>query len=596
MAVFDRVQAALGRSKGNQDDTNEPAVAVSGGIPNDKEREAGLHPDDASTEAAPVKDAQHGVQTVEAVTIAWSKASLIAAFIIMWFIYLTNGFQSKITDSLTPYAMSDWETHSLIPVIGVVAQSMMAAVYIPLSKILDLWGRAEGFLLMVIFATIGMAMMAASQNLATYCAATVFWQVGWSGLIYSIDVMTADATQLKNRGLAYAFTSSPYMITAFAAPNAAQGFLDHVNWRWGFGCFSLVLPCIAVPMYLLIKWNLHKAKKQGIVERQRSGRTFLQNIWWGLIQFDALGVLLFATGLVVFLLPFSIASMAPNGWQSGYIIAMIIVGFIVLVLFGLNEAYLAPQPFFKYEFLTDRTVIGVCLLDFIYQIAYYCWASYFNSFLQVVNNLPVNEAGYVSNTFDIVSGVLLFIVGYLMRRTGKFKWLLVVGIPLYIFAQGLMIYFRRPGQSIGYLVMCEVFISIAGATFILCMQVGILAAVDHQHVATALAMLSVTGNIGGAVGGTISGTIWTNTFYKKLLDWLPESALPEADNIANVLEYQLMYETGTPEREAIQAAYGYGQARMLAAGTSIMVIAIASLFLIKNFDLRKIHQTKGTVF
>ena len=81
MAVFDRVQAALGRSKGNQDDTNEPAVAVSGGTPNDKEREAGLHPDDASTEAAPVKDAQHGVQTVEAVTLAWSKASLIAAFI-----------------------------------------------------------------------------------------------------------------------------------------------------------------------------------------------------------------------------------------------------------------------------------------------------------------------------------------------------------------------------------------------------------------------------------------------------------------------------------------------------------------------------------
>jgi NADH:ubiquinone oxidoreductase subunit 2 (subunit N) len=50
---------------------------------------------------------------------------------------------------------------------------MTAAVYIPLSKILDLWGRAEGFLLMVLFATIGMIMMAASQNLPTYCAAYV---------------------------------------------------------------------------------------------------------------------------------------------------------------------------------------------------------------------------------------------------------------------------------------------------------------------------------------------------------------------------------------------------------------------------------------
>jgi hypothetical protein len=229
-------------------------------------------------------------------------------------------------------------------------------------------------------------------------------------------------------------------------------------------------------------------------------------------------------------------------------------------------------------------------------IAYYCWNSYFTSFLQVVNNLPPSEAGYVSNTFEIVSGVLLFIVGYGMHKTGRFKWLLCVGIPLYIFAQGLMIHFRQPGQSIGYLVMCEVFISIAGATFILCMQVGILAAVEHQFVATALATLSVTGNIGAAVGGTISAAIWTNSFEKKLLEYLPASALENAALIAGDLDSQLAYEIGSPERLAIQKAYGWGQARMLGAGCGIMAISLISLFLIKNYDLRKIKQTKGTVF
>lgn len=308
------------------------------------------------------------------------------------------------------------------------------------------------------------------------------------------------------------------------------------------------------------------------------------------------GALLFAAGAVIFLLPFSIASMAPQGWDTPYIIAMIITGFVVLVIFGLYERFVAPKPFFKYQFLTDRTVVGVCWLDLIYMIGYYCWASYFNSFLQVVNNLAPAEAGYVANTFDIVSGFLLFIVGWGIRKTGRFKWLLCVGIPLYIFSQGLMIHFRRPGQSIGYLIMCEVFISIAGSVFILCMQIGILAAVDHQHVATALAVLSVTGNIGGALGSTISATIWTNTFYNKLLQWLPESALPEAENIAGIIEYQLAYPMGSPERLAIQRAYGYGQARMLAAGTSIMVLAFATIFLVRNYDLRKLRQTKGMIF
>jgi MFS family permease len=115
----------------------------------------------------------------------------------------------------------------------------------------------------------------------------VFWQVGWSGLTYSIDVITADSTQLKNRGLAYAFTSSPYMITAFAGPKSAEAFLlNGDQWRWGFGTFSIVLPVVALPLYALLRYNLQKAKKQGLLVRQPSGRSFLENIKWGLIEFD----------------------------------------------------------------------------------------------------------------------------------------------------------------------------------------------------------------------------------------------------------------------------------------------------------------------
>lgn len=50
---------------------------------------------------------------------------------------------------------------------------MTAATYIPLAKVLDLWGRAEGFLLMASFATLGMVLMAVSHNLPTFCAAYV---------------------------------------------------------------------------------------------------------------------------------------------------------------------------------------------------------------------------------------------------------------------------------------------------------------------------------------------------------------------------------------------------------------------------------------
>ncbi|OAA65336.1 Major facilitator superfamily domain, general substrate transporter [Niveomyces insectorum RCEF 264] len=547
-------------------------------------------------EDIPTEDAQRGVQEVEAVTLTWSKPSLIAVFILMFLLYFVNAFQASILYNLTPFVTSAFESHSLLTVIGIVSNAMTAAVFIPLAKMLDLWGRAEGFLLMIFFATLGLILMATSNSLSTYCAAQVFYSIGFGGMTYSIDVITADASKLKSRALAYAFTSSPYIITAFAGPTASDDFYYHINWRWGFGTFAIILPVVAAPLFVVLKLNLRKAKRHGLLIRESSGRTLLQNIWHYVVEFDALGVFLFASGLTVFLLPFTLADSAPNGWASGYIIAMIVVGFAVLVLFGLHEWLLAPRPFLNIGLLLNRTVIGACLIDMTYQVSYYCWNSYFTSFLQVVNNLTLAQAGYVGSTFDVLSGVLLLGVGMLIRRTGYFRFLLFFAVPLYIFGQGLMIYFRKPNGYIGYVVMCQIFISVGGSIFIMCEQIAILAAVDHQHVAAVLALLYVVGNVGGAIGNTISGTIWTNTFEKALEMYLPEDALADIDDIYNDLDTQLSYVVGSPERLAIQNAYGYAQKRMLIAGTAIMALSFIWMLMIKNINVKKIAQVKGTVF
>ncbi|KAH6618343.1 general substrate transporter [Chaetomium sp. MPI-SDFR-AT-0129] len=545
------------------------------------------HPDQAM---------QRGVQEVEAVTLTWTKWTLAAVFFNIWMLYLVNAFQNAILSSLIPFVTSDFQSHSLLNVIDVVANAMTAAVFIPLSKILDLWGRAAGFAIMVCFATLGLVLMAACQDLPTFCAANVFYNVGFMGMTYCVDVITADVSQLKNRGLAYAFTSSPYIVTAFAGPKASERFLETIDWRWGFGIFAIIFPIVAAPLYFVLKWNLKKARQQGVLVEEHSGRTWVQSTWYYIVEFDALGVFLFSAGLTIFLLPFTLAAEAPQEWATAYIIAMIVTGFVLLCFFVLYEWRLAPTPMFNFHLLTDRTVVGTCLLGMTYQISYYCWANYFTSFLQVVNGLGVADSGYINNTFSIVSGVLLFIVGYAIRRTGYYKWLLYIAVPLYILSQGLMIYFRRPDQAIGYLIMCEVFISVGGSIFIILQQVAMLAAVDHQHVAVALSLLYVVGTTGGAIGSTVSGAVWTNTFRVALTWWLPERAKADVDTIYSDLETQLGYKWGTPERVAIQAAYGYAQTRMLAAGTSFMVLAGVAVLLIRNINVARITQVKGMVF
>lgn len=179
---------------------------------------------------------------------------------------------------------------------------------------------------------------------------------------------------------------------------------------------------------------------------------------------------------------------------------MLILGFMLLIAFALHERFTACRPFITYGLLTNRSIVGACILSASYQISYYCWSSYYSSFLQVVTDLSIAEAGYIMNTFDVVSGILLLIVGIAISKTGHFRWLLFVAIPLYILGQGLMIYFRHPGRGVGYLVMCQILISIGGSVFILVEQIAVLAAADHQQVASALALLSMVGWIGGAIG------------------------------------------------------------------------------------------------
>jgi hypothetical protein len=308
------------------------------------------------------------------------------------------------------------------------------------------------------------------------------------------------------------------------------------------------------------------------------------------------GVVLFALGLVLFLLPFSIAASTADEWRTGSIIAMIVMGAVILVSFAFWERFAARRPFIPYHLITDRTIIAFCLIDICYQIAYYCWDSYYTSYLQVVYNVSIANAGYINSTFDIISSVWLLGAGFLMRYTGRFKWLVLCAVPLFILGQGMMIYFRNPGWSVGYQVMCNIFMAFGGGTLILCQQIGVMSVANHNEVASVLALMNIIGNVGGAIGSSISGAIWTNTFANALQTMLPADVVEDWEDIYDDLTVQLSYPVGSEARNAIGLAYGYTQKRMLIAGTAIMCLSLLWMLLIRNVNLKGNQQVKGVLF
>lgn len=542
------------------------------------------------------QDAQAGVQNVEAIATAWSMTTLIIVYILIWVVYFVMLMEQASTLALTPYVTSAFQSHSLSPTVGILSSVVGGVCNLTVAKILDICGRPQGYAVSLLVATVGLIMMAATTTVEMYAAAQVFWTVGNNALLYSVNVFVADTTALRNRGLMTALTSSPNIITTWLGGPISEAFLNGPGWRWCFGFLSVIVPVLCLPLFVVLVLNLTKAKKEGIIMAEQAKRTPVQLFLHYCREFDAIGLLLLTTDLALFLLPFDLYPLQSRGWESPLIICLLAFGIAITILFALWERFLAPVTFIPISLLLNRNMVGACVLGAVLFISYYCWTSFFSSFLQVVNNLSVAEASYVVQIYGLGSSLFAIAAGLAIRHTGRFKAITLYGaIPVYALFTGLMVYFRHPGMNTGYIIMCQIFISFAAGVIIITPAIAAMSVASHQHIAAVMAILSMFSSIGAAIGLTIAGVIWQSIFPTKLLEYLPPEEQDDFVNIYGVLEVQLSYPVGTPTRIAIQRAYADAQSMMLTAGTAIWVVGFVGVAFWRNTDIRNIKQVKGQV-
>jgi MFS family permease len=390
-----------------------------------------------------------------------------------------------------------------------------------------------------------------------------------------------------------AFATSPYIVTTWIGGPVTESVLSGPGWRWGFGIWTIITPIVILPLSFLFLYNDRKAVKAGLVER-RTGWITAKDTWNYLIAVDFVGILLLAGGMALFLLPFSIWSYQEDQWRSPLIICMLVFGAVLLVLFVLWEKLLAPVSFIPYELLLDRTVFSAGV-SFVFIFASSAiWGGYFYSMLLVVWDTGVTKATYISNIYRVGSCFASVVIGLVVRRVGRFKWVSTYyALPLTILGVGLMIKFRQASEDIGYVVMTQVFIAFAGGPMVVAGEMAMMAPSDHQHVAVIVAMLNLFCSIGSAVGSTVSSAIWTGTFRNELVANLPPGT--PVDVIYGQVMEQIAYPVGSEIRSGISAAYSQTQRYMLIASVCLLVLGWGCTLLWRDIKLGRIKQVAGTV-
>lgn len=188
--------------------------------------------------------------------------------------------------TLNPWITSSFEKHGLLSVVSIVAVILGGSSKLTLAKIIDIWGRVEGFLFMLVLIIIGLILKATCTTVEMYAAAHTLYWVGHIGLLYVVEIMLADMTSLKNRMIMIGINGTPGICSTFAGPKIAQLFYDNLNFRWGFGSFAIIMVGVCFPVVIVMFLMQRKAERFGTYVKERSGRTLWQSIAHYTVEFD----------------------------------------------------------------------------------------------------------------------------------------------------------------------------------------------------------------------------------------------------------------------------------------------------------------------
>ncbi|KAL1881407.1 hypothetical protein VTK73DRAFT_4167 [Phialemonium thermophilum] len=550
-------------------------------------------------------DAPYSTRETGTISIGWSKWSLTLAYLGVFLMAFITSLEGQVTFSLSAFAVSSFHKHSLLSTVYVVQGVVNAVIKPPMAKIADVFGRLEAFSFSILLYVLGYVQMACSQNVETYASAQIFYSSGSTGLQILQQIFIADTSSLLNRALFSSLPDTPFLATVWIGPVIASCILSVASWRWGYGMWAIVLPLAFLPLALSLLVHSRKVKRSGLYDKEHRwrGPGSLRRLFTDL---DILGILLLSTGLVLILVPLTLASRAERGWYNHGIITMIILGVVFLGLFVVCESRpsLAPHPLIPPRLLHSRTFCAGLGIGFFYFMVFYLSVQpYFYSYLLVVQNQTVAAAGQITQTFSFSSTVSAILVSLGIKRARRYKMFVVGGSVLSFCGICLMIYYRTEGASVPQLVVSQAALGAGCGIMHVSAQLAVQASATHSdrhdgqipgsssaalsagHVASATAAFLTLVQVGGATGSAVSGAVWGRILPCRLYMYLPPAARPHASEIyASVVE-ALKYPRGGDERRAIDRAYQETMTTLLVVALCMCIPVVLLSLLVEDYQL-----------
>ncbi|SCO82455.1 probable SIT1-Transporter of the bacterial siderophore ferrioxamine B [Fusarium oxysporum] len=529
-----------------------------------------------------------GVQRIKAMSEVITLTDRIFIFFGVFLIAYAYGLDGTVRYAYQPSALNSFEEHSLQSSVNTLRAVIAAAAQPTAGKIADVFGRVELICISVFFYTIGTVIEAAAQNLDTYSAGAVIYQIGYTMILLLVEVIIGDITSVRSRLFFSYIPALPFIINTWVSGDVTEAVLGATTWRWGIGMWCIIYPVCALPLIISLLVVGHRAKKAGHLVGYRSSfqqlgfNKLTVELFWLL---DIIGVILLIAVFALLLVPLTIAGGFESKWSDPQVVAPLVIGFVCIPVFVVWELR-APHPLVPFHHMKDRSVwapMGIaCMLNFAWTMQ----GDYLYTVLQVSFNFSIKAATRVQSLYSFASVITGTILGLIVYKVRRFKVFIVSGTCLFLVAFGLLIRYRGDPSSDNKsgVIGAQILLGIAGGMFPYPAQASLQAYVTHERLAVMTGLYLALYQVGSAFGNAVSGAIWTQVLPVRLA----QSFSSFGNETLAVYAYSqplsaiLDFPVGSDERDAMIDAYKHVQRLLTITGICLCVPLIAFSLCLRN--------------
>ena len=443
-----------------------------------------------------------------------------------------------------------------------LASTIMMPIY---GKIGDLFGRKPLFIFAILMFLVGSTFGVLADSMTMLILGRVFQGIGGGGLLILSQAIIASVVPARERGKYMGMMGATFAVSSVAGPLIGGTITEGPGWRWNFALnFPLGALALLAAIFLL------KVPKVPAHERP---------------TIDIAGMILiaqFTTSLILV----SAWGGHTYQWTDPLIIALAAVALLSAVIFVFVELH-APNPIIPMSVFRDRNFVLCTVAGMFIGVAMFGVLSYMPTYLQMVHGVEATVAGLMM--VPMMAGMLVVstVLGFIVSRTGRYKWYPIVGV-LFLGVALFLVSTLQPETSSAQSML---YLAVLGVGLGMSMQILVLVVQNSfpvTMVGTATASNNFFRQVGATLGMSVIGSLFTNRLMNNLSDGLSQAGaqMPASGaGSAQSLTPNAVRDLPAPLHDMVVHAYNDALVPMYLAVVPLIVIAVVLLLFMREKPL-----------